>query len=289
MTIPRLAVPIAAIAGAVLAISTAGAATITVNESAVDVRISSGIISPADKGALVFFGGMRSPQGKARGHIMGYEDTPKGGWVPTSGTTIAFAFGSGARIVTQQPGNRVTRPGGADPLVGGTGPYLGATGTQVTRPAGKGVYQHVITYTLPPKGAKRTTFTDTVRYGTPDIVERGGPDGVGNNRNIGGPLTDANGQPDGYYQVNSVLEHVYSGGLYQWFVADGTFTFADGSTLHAVGPFQRATGSAPGVLAPSPRAVNQGTGRFKGMRGQVVIRTNDDGTSSCIFTLVKAA
>lgn len=286
MITARRAAPLAALAMAALAVSTAGAATITVTESAPDVRLGTGVVSPTAKGALVFFGGMRSPEGNPRGHVMGYEDLPLGTFSPVANSVAAFAFGSGARIVAQRVGTSRVRAGFARPLVGGTGPYLGAQGTERTTRA-NGRYTHIITYTLPPKGTKRTTFTVNVKYGTPVIVPRGGTGGVGNGRNLTASLTNAAGQPDGTYAVDSVLEHVYSGGAYEWYVGDGTFTFADGSTLHAVGPFQRATGTAPGVLAASPRPVNNGTGRFAGMRGQVVLTPSPAGGTDAAFTLVR--
>jgi hypothetical protein len=273
-------------ASAALVMGTASAATLTVTESATNVRLGSGIVSPSSKAALVYFGGMRSPGGNPRGHIMGYEDLPQGGFARSLGSTLVFAFGSGPRMVAQASSTSPLRNGAPRPLVGGTGKYLGATGT-VRTSAVRGRYTHVITYSLPARGAKRMTFSNIVAYGSPTVIQRGGPGGVGDTRAIGGSLTDASGAPNGRYTVGSVLTHVYSGGLYQWYVADGTFTFADGSTLHAVGPFQRATGSAPGVLAAAPEIVHGGTGRFAGMRGQVVFSRNPDGTSTCTFTLVK--
>ena len=67
-----------------------------------------------------------------------------------------------------------------------------------------------------------------------------------------------------------------------------TYTFIDGSTLRAVGPYQRATSAAAGALAASGRVVASGTGRYQGMRGQVMVSpVNADGTSTHSFTLVK--
>jgi hypothetical protein len=55
-----------------------------------------------------------------------------------------------------------------------------------------------------------------------------------------------------------------------------------------VGPYQRATSAAAGALNPSGRVVASGTGRYKGMRGQVVVLpTAADGTAVHSFTLVK--
>lgn len=286
MTIIRRAAPIAAIAFAALAASTAGAATITVTEKAPDVRLAGGVVSPTAKAALVYFGGMRSPEGNPRGHVMGYHDLPQGGSGPVTNSVSVFAFGSGGRIVAQQVGTAPRQPKAALPLAGGTGPYLGAQGTARTTRA-KGVYTHTITYTLPPKTATRTTFTVSIKYGSPTIIERGAAGGAGNARNLTADVFDSAGRPDGIYRVDSVLVHRYSGGAYEWFIGDGVFTFADGSTLHAVGPFQRATGTAPGVLAAAPRAVNRGTGRFAGMRGQLVLEPNPAGGTTGIFTLVR--
>lgn len=286
MTTIRRAAPIAAIALAALAASTAGAATITVTEKAPDVRVTGGVVSPTAKAALVYFGGMRSPEGNPRGHFMGYEDLPLGTSSPVANSVGVFAFGSGGRIVAQRVGTSRPGPGFTRPLVGGTGPYLGAQGTERTTRAG-GVYTHTITYTLPPKTAKRTTFTVLIKYGSPVITERGGANGAGNARDLTAEVFDSSGQRAGTYVVDSVLTHRYSGGLYEWFVGDGVFTFTDGSTLRAVGPFQRATGTAPGVLAAAPRAVNNGTGRFTGMRGQLVLSPNPAGGTDGVFTLVR--
>jgi hypothetical protein len=111
---------------------------------------------------------------------------------------------------------------------------------------------------------------------------------VGNGRFVAGTFTTTTGTPAGAYAVTSVLEYVYSGGLYEWFVGDATYTFSDGSTLRAVGPYQRATSAAAGALNPSGRVVASGTGRYKGMRGQVVVLpTAADGTAVHSFTLVK--
>lgn len=286
MITSRRAAPVAAIALAALAASTAGAATITVTEKAPDTRLATGVVSPTARASVVYFGGMRSPEGNPRGFVMGYEDLPLGTASPVANSVGVFAFGSGARIVAQRTGTARLRPGFTRPLVGGTGPYLGAQGTErTTRRNGR--YTHTITYTLPPKTAKRTTFTVSIKYGTPVIIERGGANGSGNARNLTAEVFNAAGQPDGVYRVDSVLMHRYSGGLYEWYIGDGTFTFADGSTLHAVGPFQRATGTAPGVLAAAPRAVNNGTGRFAGMRGQLVLTPNPAGGTDGTFTLVR--
>ncbi|NBQ43808.1 MAG: hypothetical protein EBU23_15415, partial [Mycobacteriaceae bacterium] len=93
--------------------------------------VQPGITSPAAPAAAVFFGGMRSPEGKARGFVMGFADLPQGAtgpMAPSSNGTLALAFGSGSRIVAQW-----TREAAGDavvPLLGGTGRYLGARGTE---------------------------------------------------------------------------------------------------------------------------------------------------------------
>jgi hypothetical protein len=283
MTTSPLRLIIAVAAALAIAGPAAGAATLTVAESATDVRVGSGVITSAPA-STVFFGGMYSPQGNPRGFAMGYEDLPTGTPGVAVGSTLVLAFGSGPRIVARAPG-RAAR-GAVKRLLGGTGPYLGMRGTERTVREGA-KYVHTITYTLPPKGTARVREDYIVRYEAPTIIARGAPGGVGDARNIGGPLTTPSGQPAGYYHTDSVLMHTYSGGLYQWFVANGTYTFPDGSTLRAVGPFQRATATAPGVLRPSPRVVFGGTGRYAGMRGQVVVTSNPDGSATNSFTLVK--
>jgi hypothetical protein len=289
MTLPRLAAPVALLAVAcVAAASTASANTLVVTASTPSVIVRPGITAPTAPATSVFFGGMRSPEGKARGFLMGFADLPTGATnpsAPSANGTLAFAFGSGARMVALwRPSVRSDAP---VPLVGGTGTYLGARGTERATYA-KGRFTHTITYTLPATGTPRTREDYIMRLGKAVTTERGGADGVGNGRSVAGTFTTTMGEPAGTYLVNSVLEHVYSGGLYEWYVGDATYTFSDGSTLRAVGPYQRATSAAAGALNPSGRVVASGTGRYKGMRGQVVVLpTAADGTAVHSFTLVK--
>jgi hypothetical protein len=286
MNFLRIATPLMVAGMCVAAIPAAGTATtLKVVESAPSVTLTTGVVAPAAQASGVFFGGMRSPEGKARGFAMGYEDFPTGLSGMAANSTLALAFGSGPRIVAQLPG--LSRHGAPRPLLGGTGPYLGAKGVE-TRTNNHGKYEHTITYTLPAKGTPRTREDYVMRLGKAVTTERGGAGGVGNGRFVAGTFTTTTGTPAGAYAVNSVLEYVYSGGLYEWFVGDGTYTFSDGSTLRAVGPYQRATSAAAGALNPSGRVVASGTGRYKGMRGQVVVLpTAADGTAVHSFTLVK--
>jgi len=289
MTLLRLAAPAALLAGAcALVIPTADAASIVVNAATPTVIVQPGITSPAAPAAAVFFGGMRSPAGKARGFVMGFGDLPQGNtgpMAPSSNGTLAFAFGSGARIVAQwtreAPGDAVV------PLLGGTGQYLGARGTERATYA-HGRYSHTITYSLPAKGTKRVREDYLMRLGPAVTTDRGGADGVGNGRSGAGAFTTTTGEPAGTYRFTSVREHAYSGGAYEWYVGDATYTFSDGSTLRAVGPYQRVPTAVAGTTAPSGRVVADGTGRYKGMRGQVVILpTAADGTALHSFTLVR--
>jgi hypothetical protein len=234
----------------------------------------------------VFFGGMRSPQGNPRGFAMGFEDLPTGWAGPAANSTLALAFGSGPRIVAQSAG--ISRRGAPRPLLGGTGPYLGARGIETRSSRGGWQYEHTITYTLPAKGTPRVREDYVMRLGKAVMVERGGTGGVGNGRLLGGTFTTPTGEAAGTYAIDSVLAYLYSGGLYEWYVGDATYTFIDGSTLRAVGPYQRATSAAAGALAASGRVVASGTGRYQGMRGQVMVSpVNADGTSTHSFTLVK--
>ena len=286
MNFLRIATPLMVAGMCAVAIPTASAATtLKVVESAPSVTLTTGVVAPAAQASGVFFGGMRSPEGKARGFAMGYEDFPTGLSGLAANSTLALAFGSGPRIVAQSPG--ASRRGAPRPLLGGTGPYLGAKGVE-TRTNNHGKYEHTITYTLPAKGTPRTREDYVMRLGKAVTTERGGAGGVGNGRFVAGTFTTTTGTPAGAYAVTSVLEYVYSGGLYEWFVGDATYTFSDGSTLRAVGPYQRATSAAAGALNPSGRVVASGTGRYKGMRGQVVVLpTAADGTAVHSFTLVK--
>ena len=261
------------------------AATLKVVESAPSVDLTTGLFMPSAQGSGVFFGGMRSPQGNPRGFAMGFEDFPTGAAGPAANSTLALAFGSGPRIVAQSAG--VSRRGAPRPLLGGTGPYLGARGVE-TPSSSHGKYEHTITYTLPAKGTPRVREDYVMRLGKAVTVERGGTGGVGNGRLLGGTFTTPTGEAAGTYTLNSVLEYLYSGGLYEWYVGDATYTFVDGSTLRAVGPYQRATSAAAGALLASGRVVASGTGRYQGMRGQVMVSpVNAEGTSTHSFALVK--
>ena len=286
MNFLRIATPLMVAGMCVAAIPAAGTATtLKVVESAPGVTLTTGVVTPGAQASGVFFGGMRSPEGKARGFAMGYEEFPTGLSGMAANSTLALALGSGPRIVAQAPG--AGRQGAPRPLLGGTGPYLGAKGVE-THTNSHGKYTHTITYTLPAKGTPRTREDYIMRLGKAVTTERGGAGGVGNGRFVAGTFTTTTGEPAGTYVVNSVLEYVYSGGLYEWFVGDATYTFNDGSTLRAVGPYQRATSAAAGALNPSGRVVASGTGRYKGMRGQVVVLpTAADGTAVHSFTLVK--
>ena len=287
MTFLRIATPILIAAGvcAVAIPASSTAATLKVVESAPSVDVTTGLFMPSAQGAGVFFGGMRSPEGNPRGFAMGFDEFPTGPSGPAGNSTLALAFGSGPRIVAQSAG--VTRSGAPRPLLGGTGPYLGARGVE-THSSSRGKYEHTITYTLPAKGTPRVREDYVMRLGKAVTVERGGTGGVGNGRVLGGTFTTPTGEAAGTYAIDSVLEYLYSGGLYEWYVGDATYTFSDGSTLRAVGPYQRATSAAAGALAASGRVVASGTGRYQGMRGQVVVSpVNAEGTSTHSFTLVK--
>ncbi len=223
-------------------------------------------------GIATWFNGMYSPSGNPRGHVMG--TGPVGGpW------TQAMVFGSGARIVARGPGARRT-------ILGGTGAYLGATGTSVATRA-RGRFSHRITYSLPPRGTARMQKSVRVRLGAPAITPRGGAGGVGDGRGIDGTIADASGARVGTYRVDSTLLHVYSGGTREWYLGDATYAFAEG-TLMVVGPYIRATGTAPGVQVASGRVVTRGAGAYAGMRGQVVVLPpNPDGSSTHAFTLIR--
>lgn len=230
--------------------------------------------------AFTWFTGMYSGQGNPRGHLMGTES-------PAGGSTVALAFGSGARIVARNalPDAKPGAGGFRRQVLGGTGAYFGARGMMTTRRV-KGVYTHDVVYTLPPRGTKRTTMSYLVRLGPAQVTPRGGAGGVGNQRVIAGRILTAAGAQVGTYAVDSTLVDVYGAGTYEWFIGAFGYVFADG-TLMARGPYQRAAASAPGALAPSGRVVTGGTGAYAGMRGQVVVTPNPDGTSTHSFTLIR--
>ena len=272
MTTPTRIALIAIAACAVASAPALGAATFTVKEGQAP-GVTAG-------GAYTWFTGMYSPDGNPRGHVMGSDAGP-------AGSTLMLAFGSGARIVARNalPEGGTTTAAYHRQVVGGTGPYLGAKGMVVTRKTG-GVYSHTVTYTLPPRGTKRTTMSYVVRLGAAKVTQNGGAGGVGNGRVIAGRVLDAAGTQVGTYAVDSTLAFVYGAGTYEWFVGAFGYVFADG-TLMARGPYQRASAAAPGALAPSGRVVTGGTGAYAGMRGQVVVTPNPDGTSTHSFTLIR--
>ena len=264
---------LATVAAAALAISAAPAVaaplTFTVKEGSANNVVAQGVTT--------FFTGMYSLDGSPRGHVMGVEPT-------SGGRSLTFAFGSGARIVARQaPGT--TGSASRLTIVGGTGRFLGATGVVDTRSA-KGVYTHTVTYRLPPRGTPRTSMAYVVRLGKAQIVPRGAAQGLGNGRVIAGTVANAAGTKVGDYSVDSTLVFVYGAGTYEWYSGDFGYVFADG-TLQASGPYQRATAAAPGALKPSGRVVTGGTGAYAGMRGQVVVTPNPDGTSVHSFTLIR--
>ena len=232
-------------------------------------------------GAFTWFTGMYSLETRnPRGHLMGTESA-------AGGSTVALAFGSGARMVAR---NALPMAGSAPAVfrrqvLGGTGAYLGAKGMMVSRKT-RGTYVHTVTYTLPPRGTKRTTMDYIVRLAPAKVTQNGGPGGVGNGRVIAGRVLDAAGTQVGTYAVDSTLTFVYGAGTYEWFIGAFGYVFADG-TLMARGPYQRASAAAPGALAPSGRVVTGGTGAYAGMRGQVVVTPNADGTSTHSFTLIR--
>lgn len=281
MTRLPLLARLAVLAGVgVVAASATGASTLTVIESAPNVPVPSGLFSDAPASG-VYFGGMYSPQGNPRGFAMGYVDLPPGVF---TNNTLVLAFGLGPRIVARAAGP--VKAGSPRPIAGGTGKYLGMRGVERNTRKGS-TYTHTLTYTLPPKGTVRVREDYMLARSPAVTITRGGAGGVGDTRDLTATLRTPAGQLAGTYTVSSVLMHSYSGGLYQWYVGDATYTFTDGSTLRVIGPFQRATGTAPGVLNPSPRVVLGGTGRYAGMRGQVVITPQTDGSSLNSFTLIK--
>jgi len=103
---------------------------------------------------------------------------------------------------------------------------------------------------------------------------------------IPGRVFDAAGTQVGTYAVDSTLVYVHGAGTYEWYIGDFGYVLADG-TLVARGPYQRAAASAPGALTRSGRVVAVGTGAYAGMRGQVVVTPNPDGTSTHSFTLIR--
>ncbi len=254
------------LSSASLAAPALGATTVTLDES--------GVTNVTAQGVGTWFGGMRSAEGKARGHVMGVENS--------RARTIAFAFGSGARMVATcgAPPNCTRR------IVGGTGAYLGARGVDLTKKHG-GTYRHTVTYSLPPRGTARVRFSNVVVLNPATTVDRGNPFGLGNARLIVGTILDASGTTVGTYGVDSAVVGVYGGGAFHWLLGDFVYRFTTGDTLRATGPYQRATGSAPGALPGSSRVVVGGTGRYAGMRGQVVPTPNADGSDTHAFTLLK--
>lgn len=233
-------------------------------------------------GVTTWFTGMYSDGGNPRGHVMGVEsaDGP---------STLTMAFSSDARIVARAPGAGTVIASGwyRRTILGGTGAYLGAKGTVRTKRV-RGVYTHEVTYALPRRGTPRTYMAYSVRLGKPVIADRGGARGIGNGRVITGTLHDAAGATVGSYLVDSTLVFVYGAGTYEWYSGAFAYTLADG-TLRAEGPYQRASAAAPGALAPSGRVVTGGTGAYSGMRGQVVVTPNTDGTATHSFTLLRPA
>ena len=286
MRLLRIATPMVVAAAACAAtISAADAATLKVVDAASSVVLPTGVFLPGAQASAVYFGGMRSPEGKARGFAMGFDDFPAGVTGSTASGMLALAFGSGPRIVVQSSG--IARRSAARPLLGGTGQYLGARGVE-TRTRHHGTTEHTITYSLPARGTPRTREDYIMRLGKAVTTVRVGLNGIGNGRYLTGAFTTPTGQAAGTYVINSVLEYVYSGGLYEWYMGDATYTFTDGSTLRAVGPYQRATSAAAGALAASGRVVASGTGRYQGMRGQVVVSpVGANGTATHSFTLIK--
>lgn len=266
-----LTVAVAATALALTGGTALGAGTFTVKE-----RPTPGVTTGD---TFTWFTGMYSPQGNPRGHLMGTGPSAEN-------ATVALAFGSGARIVARNalPAAKPGPGGFRRQVLGGTGRYLGARGMMVTRRV-KGVYTHEVTYTMPPRGTKRTTMDYVVRLGAAKITARGGAEGVGNLRVIAGRVLDAAGTEVGTYAVDSTLVDVYGAGTYEWYLGEFGYVFADGSLI-ARGPYQRASASAPGALVASGRVVTGGTGAYAGMRGQVVVTPKPDGTSTHSFTLI---
>lgn len=273
MSTPTRTALLAIAACAVVATPALGAAEFTVTQGPTP-GVTAG-------GAYTWFTGMYSLETRnPRGHVMGTESA-------AGGSTVALAFGSGARIVAR---NALPVTGSAPAVfrrqvVGGTGQYLGAKGMMVSRKT-RGTYVHTVTYTLPPRGTKRTTMDYIVRLAPAKVTQNGGAGGVGNGRVIAGRVLDAAGTQVGTYAVDSTLTFVYGAGTYEWFIGAFGYVFADG-TLMARGPYQRASAAAPGALAPSGRVVTGGTGAYAGMRGQVVVTPNADGTSTHSFTLIR--
>lgn len=233
----------------------------------------------------------QSLRASPRGHVTGVH-------MPDGRTSLDLIFGSGARIVafsssaaaeamTEQYSGTIWRD-----ILGGTGRYLGAKGEVESIRWGSGVlgygpfFMHNVQYSLPPRGTPRTTMAYVVKLGTPHIINRGGPGGVGNTRLITGSILDAARTRVGTYGVDSTLVFVYGAGTYEWYTGTYSYEFADG-TLTASGPYQRASASAPGALGASGRVVSSGTGAYSGMRGQVVVTANPDGTATHSFTLIR--
>lgn len=229
-------------------------------------------------GVTTWFTGMYSPEGNPRGHVTGVQ-------MPDGRTSLDLIFGSGARIVAFNPSVAAGARAVRRTILGGTGRYLGASGVvRTSRP--RGVFTHEVRYSLPPRGTPRTTMAYVVRLSTPRIINRGGPGGVGNARLITGSILDASRTRVGTYGVDSTLTFVYGAGTYEWYAGTFSYEFADG-TLTASGPYQRASASAPGALGSSGRVVSRGTGAYSGMRGQVVVTANPDGTATHSFTLIR--
>lgn len=272
MPSPARTVLLAVAACAIASTPALGAAEFTVKEGPTP-GVTAG-------GAFTWFTGMYSAAGNPRGHVMGSD-------AGAAGSTLMLAFGAGARLVARNALPKVASGPAVfrRQVVGGTGPYLGARGMVLSRKVG-GIYTHAVTYTLPPRGTRRATMSYVVRLRPAQTTQNGGARGVGNRRVIAGTVFDAGGTQVGTYAVDSTLAYVYGAGTYEWFVGAFGYVFADG-TLMARGPYQRAAASAPGALTPSGRVVTGGTGAYAGMRGQVVVTPNSDGTSTHSFTLVR--
>jgi hypothetical protein len=177
-------------------------------------------------------------------------------------------------------------------VIGATGTYLGSTGTLVATRSADGTWVKTLAL-CPGETARVSRFTvvSDNPHGTATAVTRNvenGTPGPGTERKVEIPLLSTSNTPVGVFRSQVMLMGMadpergvglFSGPL--------TYDFGHGNTIRTYGNLLRALVQGPELMAPYTAAVTGGTGRYAGVKGQVRVAPQSNGTARRTFTLLR--
>ena len=197
----------------------------------------------------------------------------------------------GSARITMAPQRAVASPQ-VSTVVSATGTYLGDTGTLVATRSADGTWVKTLSLCPGPTArVSRVTVVSDTPHGTATAVTRNmdnGTPGPGTERKVEIPLLSTSNTPVGMLHSQVMLMGMVDPakgiGL---FSGPQTYNFGHGNTIRTYGNLLRALVQGPELMAPYTAAVTGGTGRYAGVKGQVRVVPQADGTARRTFTLLR--